>query len=133
MEGRLRHVQKGRWRAYLFCAKQAERTYFDLFTPMSDWTVTKLVPEEVINDQSQTVPLIEHEIGRCFCRLIECSEDEELVLSEVVQDAAYDLWLAARRNIYEHWTYETDPANLQPRVRPLNRKVAEFLRDNLFG
>ena len=61
--------------------------------------------------------------------LIECSEDEELVLSEVVQDAVYDLWLAARHNIYEHWTYETDPANLQPRVRPLNRKVAEFMRE----
>jgi hypothetical protein len=25
---------------------------------------------------------------------------------------------------------ETDPANLQPKLRPLNRKVAEFIRPN---
>ena len=25
---------------------------------------------------------------------------------------------------------ETDPANLQPKVRPLNRKVADFIREN---
>ena len=27
--------------------------------------------------------------------------------------------------------HETDPANLQPRVRPLNLQVAGFIRDNL--
>ena len=26
--------------------------------------------------------------------------------------------------------HETDPANLQPQVRPLNHRVAEFIRDN---
>ena len=28
------------------------------------------------------------------------------------------------------WTRETDPANLQPKVRPLNLRVAEFIRAN---
>ena len=123
-------MRKGDERGLFFCAKVGERTYLRFVHANEDWTVTHLVPEEVVDGQSGAMPLIEHEIGRCL-RLIECSEDEELVLSEVVQDAAYDLWLAARHNIYEHWTYETDPANLQPRVRPLNRKVAEFIRDNI--
>ena len=123
-------MRKGDERGVFFCAKVGERTYLRFVHANEDWTVTQLEPEEVMNGQSETMPLVEHEIGRCL-RLIECSEDEELVLSEVVQDAAYDLWLAARRNIYAHWTYETDPANLQPRVRPLNRKVAEFIRDNI--
>ncbi|MAD91914.1 MAG: hypothetical protein CMQ54_04180 [Gammaproteobacteria bacterium] len=40
------------------------------------------------------------------------------------------LWITARENILAHWMYETDPANLQPRVRPLNLKVADFIRNN---
>ena len=35
-----------------------------------------------------------------------------------------------RKHIYESWTFETDPANLQPEVRKLNREVAVFLREN---
>ena len=123
-------MRKGDERGVFFCAKVGERTYLRFVHANEDWTITKAAPEGIINVDSEAVPLIEHEIGRCL-RLIECSEDEELVLTEVVQDAAYDLWLAARHNIFEHWTYETDPANLQPRVRPLNRKVAEFIRDNV--
>ena len=34
----------------------------------------------------------------------------------------------ARESIFEAWTFETDPANLQPKVRRLNREVAQFLR-----
>lgn len=123
-------MRKGDERGVFFCAKVGERTYLRFVHANEDWTITKAAPEEIINGHSEAVPLIEHEIGRCL-RLIECSEDEELVLTDVVQDSAYDLWLAARRSIYEHWTYETDPANLQPRVRPLNRRVAEFIRDNV--
>ena len=54
-----------------------------------------------------------------------------ILMEEVMQNSAYDLWLIARRNIYEHWTFETDPATLQPRVRPLNRRVADFIRENV--
>ena len=54
-------------------------------------------------------------------------------MSEVARNAAYDLWLTVRKNIYEHWTYENDPANLKPLVRPLNinRKVADFVLKNI--
>ena len=41
------------------------------------------------------------------------------------------MWVAAREHIYQHWTFETDPVNLQPRVRPLNRSVAEYIRENV--
>ena len=36
----------------------------------------------------------------------------------------------ARESIFNAWSFETDPANLQPRIRRLNREVAEFLRAN---
>lgn len=73
--------------------------------------------------------LIDAELGRCL-RLIECTESTELELNEIAQDAAYDLWQTAREDIHKCWMHETDPANLQPSVRPLNRKVADFIRNN---
>lgn len=123
-------LRKGDEQGIFFCAKVGKRTYLRFVHANKDWTVKYAEPGETITEQSAVRPMIEHEIGRCL-RLIECSEDEEMVLNEIVQDAAYDFWMTARHNIYEHWTYETDPANLQPRVRPLNRKVADFIRKNI--
>ena len=51
-------------------------------------------------------------------------------MNENIENAAYDLWLIAQEHIYNDWTFETDPVNLQPQVRPLNRRVAEFIRKN---
>ena len=113
-------MRKGKEQGIFFCAKVGERTYLRFVHATENWTVKQ---------NEAGIELIEHEIGRCL-RLIECPEDEELVLNEEIQDAAYDLWLSARRNIHKHWMHETDPANLQPNVRPLNRKVAEFIRKN---
>jgi len=49
--------------------------------------------------------------------------------SEMAQ-RAYEAWGRARESIFNAWTYETEPANLQPKVRLLNRQVAEFLRNH---
>ena len=43
---------------------------------------------------------------------------------------AHSGWDRARQHIFDSWTYETDPANLQPKVRKLNREVAEYLRQH---
>jgi len=42
-----------------------------------------------------------------------------------------DAWDKARDDIHAAWMVETDPANLQPNVRPLNGRVADFIRANL--
>lgn len=42
--------------------------------------------------------------------------------------AAYAAWARARQSIFEAWRFQTDPANLQPAIRKLNRDVAAFLR-----
>ena len=123
-------MRKGDEQGIFFCAKVGERTYLRFIHANEDWSVKYTEIEENGLMQATEEPRIDHEIGRCL-RLIECTEEEELVLNEKVQDAAYDLWLIVRKNIYDHWTIETDPLNLQPRVRPLNRKVADFIRDNI--
>lgn len=39
-------------------------------------------------------------------------------------------WERARADVLAEWTDATDPATLQPRVPPFNRRLAEFLREN---
>ena len=48
----------------------------------------------------------------------------------MLQERVYDFWEAAQLDIWADWMLETDPANLQPKVRPLNLRVAEFIRAN---
>jgi hypothetical protein len=36
--------------------------------------------------------------------------------------------MLARKNIFDEWMFATDPANLQPRVRPALRAAANHLR-----
>ena len=124
-------MRKGAEQGIFFCAKVGERTYLRFVHTEQNWSSSYKEIEDNAGNLAD-VPLIEIELGRCL-RLIECGQDEELVLNEIAQDAAYDSWLLAVDNIYQHWMHETDPANLQPKVRPLNRKVADFLRMNIPG
>ncbi len=122
-------MRKGDERGIFFCAKVGNRTYLRFVHANDDWTLKYAEVEAEDQSEMALTPLIDVELGRCL-RLIECTEDTELALDSVAEDAAYDLWLTARENIYKRWMHETDPANLQPRIRPLNRKVAEFIRKN---
>jgi hypothetical protein len=49
-------------------------------------------------------------------------------LPEDLAQGAYKAWQKARQDIFEEWTYATDPANLQPRVRPILKTAANHLR-----
>ncbi len=103
-------MRKGDRAGHLFCATVGERVYL------------RFVPRE------PGAELI-GELGTCL-RLLECGEATPRLLSEEMAMAAYEAWARARRSIFDAWTYETDPANLQPKIRKLNRDVAAFLRTN---
>lgn len=66
-------------------------------------------------------------VGTCL-RLIECEPDAPVWYPDELQDRVYDFWDVARQDIWNDWMRETDPVNLQPRIRPLNLRVAEFIR-----
>ncbi|MDI7267000.1 MAG: helicase-related protein [Myxococcota bacterium] len=103
-------MRKGQRAGHLFCATVAERVYL------------RFVPREPDGE-------IVGELGTCL-RLLECTEETPRVLSAEMALGAYDAWATARRSIFDAWAFETDPANLQPRIRKLNRDVAAFLRAN---
>ena len=61
-------------------------------------------------------------------RHISCSEETPRYISDLLQTSVYDAWNQARDSVYQEWQYLTDPVNLQPRIRPLFRNLADHLR-----
>lgn len=112
-------MAKGADRGVVFCAAIGSRTYLRFVRTDDAWKVR------------EDGEAIEAEIGTCL-RLAECEPDTaRLVPHELEEDRVFDLWSAAQQDIWRAWMIETDPANLQPKLRPLNRKVAEFIRANV--
>ena len=120
-------MKKGKEQGIFFCAKVGDqRTYLRFIHTDKNWK-PKMIKDDDLEDQE--MPLFDSELGKCL-RLIECEEDTTLHLDNSAKDAVYDLWQITRDNIFESWNFETDPKNLQPKIRLLNRKVAEFLMEN---
>jgi len=103
-------MAKGPRRGHFFCASVGNRTYLR-FVPYGDGPGVAIIGE----------------IGTCL-RMIECREGTPRVMPLELKQTAYAAWERARQHIYDSWTHETDPANLQPRVSKLNREIAQFLR-----
>lgn len=97
----------GQRKGHFFCARVGDRRFLR-FVPFDGDT------------------LVSDTLG-CL-RLITCQNLTERHMADDLRHAAYDAWEAARRDIYDEWTYATDPANLQPRVRPVFRDAANYLR-----
>ena len=102
-------LARGDRRGHFFCATVGERIYLR-FVPLDG------ADEDIVA-----------ELGTCL-RLIECVEDTPRVLLQDLAETAFEAWGRARRSVYDAWAFETDPANLQPRLRPLNTQVADHLR-----
>ena len=108
-------MAQGKARGILFCAVIGKRTFLR-FVPASEaWHVS-----EVENS-------IVREMGTCL-RMIECEWTTPRWFPESLQDRIYDFWDAAQQDVFEEWMHDTDPANVQPRIRPLNHRVVAFLR-----
>jgi hypothetical protein len=97
----------GAEKGHFFCARVGDR----LFLRFIPWT-----GGEIIKDT----------LG-CL-RLISCREDTPRDLPTELAERAYDAWMHARKDIFDEWMFATDPANLQPRVRPALRAAANHLR-----
>jgi hypothetical protein len=110
-------MAKGSVQGVFFCASVGERTYLRFLPTGTGWRWE--------GDNAA----IQREVGTCL-RLIECDEATPRLGPPELEDAVFDLWPIARDDIWSSWMFETDPANLQPKVRPLNQRVAEFIRGN---
>jgi superfamily II DNA or RNA helicase len=108
---------KGAERGVFFCAQIDDRTYLRFLRADERWA-----------PKTDATALIS-EVGTCL-RLIECESSTPRALPESIAERVYDFWDVARKDIWNSWMLQTDPVNLQPKVRPLNQRVAEFIRAN---
>lgn len=60
--------------------------------------------------------------------ILSCTEHTERALPEALAEGVFDAWDRARRDIYEEWMRATDPATLQPSIRPIFRAAADHVR-----
>jgi len=115
-------------RGVLFCAAVGPRTYLRFVRTDTDWHPIELPADPEAGEPGGWA--IESELGTCL-RLAECEpETPRVVPKSLEEDVIFDLWEVAQQDIWRAWMLETDPANLQPKVRPLNRRVADFIRAN---
>lgn len=70
---------------------------------------------------------VERDALACL-RLITCEESTSRVLPEYLRESAYAAWSRAKEDILAEWAKASDPANMQPSIRPLWRLAAEHLR-----
>jgi hypothetical protein len=102
-------MAKGSRRGHFFCARIGDAPTGRVYLRFVPFGSTE--PADVIS-----------ELGTCL-RLIECRPDTQRVMPLDLKQTAYGAWERARQHIFDSWTYETDTANLQPRVpkdRPRN-------------
>ena len=60
--------------------------------------------------------------------ILSCTEHTERTLPERFAERAFGAWERARRDIHDEWMRATDPATLQPAIRPLFRAAAAHVR-----
>jgi hypothetical protein len=112
----------------LFCAAVGPRTYLRYVRTDANWQPLEAPANPETGETGGM--MIESELGTCL-RLAECEPDTPRVVPKSLEeDVIFDLWEVAQQDIWRAWMLETDPANLQPKVRPLNRRVADFIRAN---
>ena len=99
--------RSGGERGWFFCAKVGDRLFL------------RFVPMDMSTPIRDTLDCL---------RRITCTEDTPRFIAPELLEEIYRAWEVARDDIYDEWDAATDPRNIQPRVRPLFRRIAEHLR-----
>ena len=103
-------------RGFVFCAKVGDED-------RPDSIQLRFVPESL--DPTEVSQ------RRLDClRRISCTTDPDGFIDEELKSKVFDAWNIAQNDIHEEWTMATDPRNISPEVRPLFRKMGQWLADN---
>lgn len=101
-------IARGPRKGIFFCARIGDRVFLR-FVPTHEYA-------EIVRNTLECL------------KSIHCTAYTERHMAEDVRASAYQAWGSARKDIYDEWLFATDPANLQPRIRPVFRRAAEHLR-----
>lgn len=112
-------LRRGRHTGVFFCAEvalaQEWRSFLRFLPALPGWR------------PPAAAAAIVRETGTCL-RLIDCTEEAPRHMPPELREGVFAFWERAVDDIMAEWDDLSDPAALQPPVRPLNREVAAFLR-----
>jgi hypothetical protein len=103
-------MQQGDLTGHFFCARVGDTVYL------------RFVPEE------KNTEIIKDTLT-CL-KLIACEQQTKRVLPDERRNLVYPAWECAKEDIFQDWSFQTDPKNIEPKIRPLFRRVSEHLRKN---
>lgn len=103
-------LRRGTRRGHFFCARIDNRSFL------------RFVPAD-------GMPMFRDSLA-CL-RQITCTETTPRCLPDDLREGAYSAWARARDDIYQEWQRGTDPANLQPKIRPLFLDAAAHIKSNI--
>ena len=95
---------------HFFCCKVGDRLYL------------RFVPSDVDDVEGVITNTLE-----CL-RRISCDAQTPRYVPDNLLASVYDAWSKAKKSVFQEWQFLTDPANLQPRIRPLFRDSADHIR-----
>lgn len=101
-------MQQGDLAGHFFCAR------------VGDTVFLRFVPEE------KNTEIIKDTLT-CL-KLIACEQQTKRVLPDERRNLVYPAWESAKEDIFQDWSFQTDPKNIEPKIRPLFRRVSEHLR-----
>jgi hypothetical protein len=114
-------IKKGLHSGYFFCA--------EITFKGKDLKEIKRKPllRFIYKDENSQDTIIK-DLAKCL-RIIECTKDDDIVLSDKSSSGAYDAWGKTKKDILEWWLKRTDPAYFQPTIPKVNRDVANFIKE----
>ena len=98
---------RGLRKGHFFCAKVGDETFL------------RFVPADGEELQSELLGCL---------RLVTCAQTTQRHVPDDLRAGVYAAWERAREHIHSEWSFSTDPANVQPQVSSLLRRVAQHLR-----
>ena len=100
-------AMRGKRPGHFFCARVGERLFL------------RFIPAAATEMERDTLACL---------RTVYCADETVVTADGPNLNAAYAAWSNASDDIFLEWSRDTDPANLQPKVRPALRAAAEQVR-----
>lgn len=118
LQGRGDEIENLPWAAGSGMAEGTEKGHF-FCAKVGDRMLLRFVPVDGNDVEDNTL--------KCLQK-ISCNDVTPRHLPDDLRQSVYEAWERARRTIYDEWIFATDPANIQPSIRPLFLRAAEHLR-----
>ncbi|MBS1263252.1 MAG: RNA polymerase-associated protein RapA [Methanonatronarchaeales archaeon] len=103
---------------------QGEEPGFFFCARVGDEVFMRFIPRGIEDEED-----IVGDTLTCLKR-IECGPETERALPDSMREEVYDAWEVVRDDIFRQWQKQTDPKEVQPKIRRLYREIGEHLRNH---